>query len=305
MKSSNPWPKKPRPRPLPKSIDAKTLKEARQEARAKLLAEGMPEDIAGLEADLLLACALGKNRTYLLAHPERLIQPLQVARLESFVVRRQAKEPMAYILGEKEFFGLPLAVGPGALIPRPETEHLVEAVLEALPPHFSGAIADLGTGSGAVALALAKAHPKACVVGVDLSWEALSWARENQKRLGIAHVRWVRGLWAEALQGFDLIAANPPYLAQDDPHLSDLAFEPRGALVSGKTGLEAFSAIASCAWRALLPQGMLVLEHGIGQEKAVQDILQNAGFSGIEEKPDLSGIPRITKATKAFGKDKR
>jgi release factor glutamine methyltransferase len=209
--------------------------------------------------------------------------------------RRKAGEPIAYIVGHKEFYGLDLAVNPAVLIPRPETELLVELALQ----QSFGAVLDLGTGSGAVALAIRKHRPSARVVAVEASAAALAVARRNAVKHGL-DVEFRHGDWLEPVQGerFDLIVANPPYVAEADPHLADLAFEPRSALVSGPDGLDALSEICRGAVGALKPGGRLLLEHGMGQDAAVRALLGEAGLESVQAWPDLAGIPRVTGATR-------
>jgi release factor glutamine methyltransferase len=243
------------------------------------------------EARLLLASASGFSEASVLAHPER---TLSVEVEDSFLGmarRRSAGEPIAYILGRKEFYGLELAVNPAVLIPRPETELLVELALE---KEFSSAL-DLGTGCGAIALALKKHRPKARIVAVEASAAALVVARRNSTRLGI-EVVWRHGRWLEPLAGerFDLIVSNPPYVAAGDPHLADLSFEPTSALVAGVDGLDAIREIIRGAPGYLVPGGRLLVEHGIGQDRAVRELLAAAGLESVATWPDLAGIPRVS-----------
>lgn len=198
---------------------------------------------------------------------------------------------MAYIVGRKEFYGLDLAVNPAVLIPRPETELLVELALQKA---FRSAV-DLGAGSGAVALALKKHCPNARVVGVEASAAALVVAQRNATRLGL-QVDFRHGRWFDPLAGerFDLVVGNPPYVAEGDPHLPDLRFEPRSALVSGPDGLDAIREIVRGARRHLEAGGWLLLEHGIGQDGAVRALLHAGGLEEVATWPDLAGIPRVT-----------
>ncbi|HWA39451.1 MAG TPA: peptide chain release factor N(5)-glutamine methyltransferase [Burkholderiales bacterium] len=243
------------------------------------------------EARLLLAAATGFSQASLLAFPERgLPADVEKAFLAS-VARRRRGEPIAYILGRKEFYSLDLAVTPAVLIPRPETELLVDLVLERRP----SSVLDLGIGSGAIALAVKKHLPAARVVGVEASAAALEVAQRNAVRHGL-QVEFRHGRWLEPFAGerFDLIVSNPPYVAEGDPHLHDLRFEPAGALVAGPDGLEAIREIAAAAPAFLNDGGMLLLEHGQGQDAAVRALLQRAGLEDVRTWPDLAGIPRVT-----------
>jgi release factor glutamine methyltransferase len=243
------------------------------------------------EARLLLAAATGFSEASVVAHPERRLPPEAEARFEDFVRRRKTGEPVAYILGRREFYGIELAVNPAVLIPRPETELLVELALE---KGFSS-VADLGSGCGAIALALKRHRSGARVVAVEASAAALVVAKRNAVRLGL-EVEFLHGEWLNPLAGrsFDLIVSNPPYVAEGDPHLAELRFEPRSALVSGPAGLDAIRQIAAGAPPRLVPGGWLFLEHGMGQHFAVQELLRKAGLEEVATWPDLAGIPRVT-----------
>lgn len=242
------------------------------------------------EARLLLAAATGFSEASVLAFPERAVPEGTLRRFEEYVRRRRLGEPVAYILGRKEFYGLDLEVTPAVLIPRPETELLVDLALER--PFTS--LADLGTGSGAIALALKQRKPSARVVAVDASAAALAVARRNACRLNL-EVEFRQGRWLEPLSGeqFDLILSNPPYVAEGDPHLADLRFEPGAALVAGPDGLACIREIARDAPPRLAEGGWLLLEHGIGQEAAVRTLLEQAGLEAVRSWPDLAGIPRV------------
>jgi release factor glutamine methyltransferase len=243
------------------------------------------------EARSLLAAATGFSEASVVAYPERTLPPEARARFAEFAERRAKGEPVAYIVGRREFYGLELAVNPAVLIPRPETELLVEL---ALRRNFS-AVADLGTGCGAVALALKRHRPKARVVAVEASAAALVVARRNALRLGL-EIEFVHGEWLAPLasERFDLIVTNPPYVAEGDPHLEDLRFEPPSALVSGRDGLTAIREIARTAAGRLNPGGWLLLEHGAGQEVMVRRLLDGAGLEETQSWPDLAGIPRVS-----------
>lgn len=251
-----------------------------------------------LDAQLLLAAVLGRPRPWVLAHADAALEPADTSRFETLCARRALGEPLAYLLGEKEFHGLALAVDPRVLVPRPDTELLVDWALELLAAGSPGAtVADLGTGSGAIALAVAGARPDARVCAVDLSADALEVARGNGARLGI-RVEWLHGDWWAPLAGrrFDLLLANPPYVAVDDPHLAALRHEPTSALVAGADGLVDLRAIASAAAAHLQPGGWLLLEHGAGQGGAVRDLLRAGGLGEVSTRSDLAGLPRCSGA---------
>ena len=245
------------------------------------------------EARSLLAHAAGLSEAQILGFPEKPLPPGIAARFAEHVSRRKAGEPLAYIVGEKEFYGLSLEVTPAVLIPRPETELLVDLALER---RFSS-LADLGTGSGAVALAIKKHRPRARVVAVEASPPALQVARRNAATLRL-EVDFRQGAWCAPLAGecFDVIVANPPYVAMGDPHLAELRFEPQSALVSGSDGLEAARQIVACAPALLVPGGWLLLEHGVGQEAAITRLLEDAGLEEMRSWPDLAGIARVSGA---------
>jgi release factor glutamine methyltransferase len=245
------------------------------------------------EARLLLARASGFSEASVLAHPERELPAEAEARFCDFAARRARGEPIAYILGEKEFHGLPLAVTPAVLIPRPETELLVEL---ALREPFGSAL-DLGTGCGALALALKRQRPAARVVAVERSAAALAVAQRNALRLGL-EVGLRHGLWFAPVAGerFDLVVSNPPYVSEDDPHLEegDVRFEPRSALVAGPDGLTAIREIVRHVTDRMTPGGRLLLEHGLGQDAQVRNLLRDAGLEEIRTWPDLAGIARVS-----------
>jgi len=246
------------------------------------------------EAQILVAYAVGIDRAALAAHPERQIDADLAAAVESLFSRRRSGEPVAYLTGEREFYGLALRVTPAVLIPRPETELLVEVALEHLGEGERAL--ELGTGSGAVAIALALARPESSVIACDNSDTALEIARLNAERHG-ARVTLIRSEWFSALEGerFHLIAANPPYVASADPHLErgDLRFEPRSALDAGPTGLEQIGAIARESRRHLFPGGWLALEHGYDQGPECERLLAKLGFSEVSDRRDLAGLPRV------------
>jgi len=242
------------------------------------------------EARLLLAAATGFSEAALLGFPERQLPGESERSYRSFIGRRAAGEPVAYILGRKEFYGLELEVTPAVLIPRPETELLVELALARRP----ASVLDLGTGSGAIALALKCHLPGARVVAADASAGALAVARRNAAKFGL-DIEWRLGRWFEHLAGerFEGIVCNPPYVAVGDPHLAALPFEPRLALLAGADGLDAIRILAREAPAHLVPGGWLLLEHGMGQHEAVRALLADAGLETALGWPDLAGIPRV------------
>jgi release factor glutamine methyltransferase len=242
------------------------------------------------EARILLAAATGFSQAAVLAFPERSLPAESAARFTDFAARRRRGEPVAYILGQQEFYGLRLVVTPAVLIPRPETELLVDL---ALARDFA-TVVDLGTGCGAIALAIKHERPAARAVGVEASAAALEVARRNAVRLGLG-VDWRHGRWCEPLQGhYDLIVANPPYVAAGDPHLAALGYEPVQALVGGADGLDAIRAIAAQAPAHLAAGAWLLMEHGRGQEAAVCALLREAGLREVQTWPDLARIPRVS-----------
>ena len=243
------------------------------------------------EARLLLAEVAGFSEASLAASPEQEI-PFEVenAFLE-FVEKRKTGVPVAYLLGHREFYGLDLSVNPTVLVPRPETELLVDLALE----RNAGRVLDLGTGSGAVALAIKHERPACTVVAVEADLSALLTAKRNAAKLGL-EVDFRHGRWFEPVAGerFELIVSNPPYVASGDPHLPALRFEPRSALVAGADGLDAIREIAAEARPFLAPGAWLLLEHGLGQDAAVRRLLREGGLESVASWPDLAGIPRVT-----------
>lgn len=250
----------------------------------------------GEEAELLLAHVLDRSRSWLYAHRDDPVGPADAERYRALLARRAAGEPVAYLTGRRGFWSFDLRVTPDTLIPRPETELLVELALARLPATAGLRLADLGTGSGAIALALAHERPRARVVAVDLSPGALEVARANAAELGLANVEFRQGDWLAPLAGerFDLIASNPPYIAEGDPHLDDLRHEPAPALSSGQDGLDAIRTIAREAPGHLVPGGWLLLEHGWDQGDAVRAILDAAGFDEVRTDRDLEDRDRVT-----------
>ena len=253
---------------------------------------------AKFEAQLLLQNTLNVNRAWLLAHELDMLPSKAIADFEALLTRRLLGEPVAYILGYREFYGLNLTVTPDTLIPRPDTETLVEAALEKTPADTSCSILDLGTGTGAVALAIAKHRPQAQVMAIDASKAALRIAEHNAKQLGLAHVRFTLSHWFSAVESdrFNLIVSNPPYIEQHDPHLSqgDLRFEPISALASGTDGLDDIREIIAHSLIHLLPQGWLMLEHGYNQAELAADLMAENGLIEIKTIQDLGGNDRVT-----------
>ena len=266
------------------------------EEAARDLAADRDAAEARRDAQVLLGFALGVSRAWLTAHMDQVADSEAAAIFQSLVVLRASGHPVAYLVGVKEFYGLPLRVTPDVLIPRPETEELVEAALERLPQGETRKVVDLGTGSGCIAIAIARERPAAQVTAVDTSSPALALARENAAALDV-DVEFLQGDWFAALGGrrFDLIVANPPYVAADDPHLrqGDLRFEPRAALAAGADGLTDLRRIAGAAPKYLRPGGWLLLEHGYDQAEACRDLLHNAGFAELVFRADVAGLPRI------------
>jgi len=251
------------------------------------------------ESEILLGAALGQPRAWLMAHGETSILDCEATdRFEAHVTRRAHGEPIAYILGEKEFWSLPLLVEPSVLIPRPETELVVERALAHVPPGSAGSVLDLATGSGAIALAIASERPGCRVVGTDLSPDAVTLAIRNAARLDLAHLEFRVGSWFEPVQDerFDLVAGNPPYIAEGDPRVeADVRrYEPHAALFSGATGLEALGDIVAGAPAHLNPGGWLLLEHGDQQGEPVRRLLADRGFVDVATFHDLAGLDRCT-----------
>ncbi len=259
----------------------------------------LPQADPALEADLLLARVLGKSRTYLAAWPERLLDDRELEEFRQLLRRRLNGEPVAYILGHREFWSLDLRVTPDVLIPRPDTELLVELALQSFSPAPPIVAADLGTGSGAIAAALARERPLWRIIATDRSTPALRVAQENLRRLGLNNVETRAGDWLHALDRDEkpqLIVSNPPYVEDGDPHLAegDPRFEPRSALAAGSDGLDDIRRIAHQAPGYLPSGGMLLLEHGWQQGKAVRHLLRAAGFTGVRTHRDLGGRDRVS-----------
>jgi release factor glutamine methyltransferase len=255
-----------------------------------------------LDAEVLLAEVLEKPRSYLYAWPQQQVAAADLQAFEQSLQRRSAGEPIAYITGHREFWSLDLIVSPATLIPRPDTELLVELALQHIAPATRSAIADLGTGSGAIALAIARERPQACVVASDISAAALAVARINAARLKIVNVRFVQGDWGEALHGamFDVIVANPPYIEDNSPYLlcGDVRFEPRQALTAGADGLSALRIIIEQAAAHLQTGGWLLFEHGHEQGAAAGELLHSAGYINVSDFADMAGHSRVSIARK-------
>lgn len=272
---------------------------------AAALADARARGVSSLDAQLLLARLLATTRTRLIAQDERTLAPSEATQWSEWLERRLAGEPLAYLLGEKEFHGLVLEVDRGVLVPRPETELLVDWACESVAARRSNRAGtanidpvravDLGTGSGAIALALKRANPACDVIATDASAAALAVARRNAERLGLA-IELVEASWWQGLEGrrFDIAVANPPYIAAGDPHLDALRHEPALALTPGGDGLGALRAIVAGAGSALVPGGWLLLEHGFDQAAAVRELLASAGFTQVETRRDLAGLERAT-----------
>lgn len=279
---------------LPHTIQTLLTQDSAQLAAALSL----DSSTARIEVQCLLQQALHVPRSYLLAHPERCLNTAEQNEYQALLQRRLSGEPIAYILGEREFFGLSLKVTPATLIPRPDTELLVELALQRIPSTGNARVLDMGTGSGAIALAIAHERKQAFVLASDASPSALAVAQENARQLRLDNVSFVQSSWFAQIaeQRFDLIVSNPPYIAVADPHLNqgDVRFEPVSALSSGADGLDDIRHIASQALAWLQPDGWLLLEHGYDQAAQVRALLQQGGYQAVFSACDLSGIERVS-----------
>ena len=264
---------------------------------AQALAQAHTLGLARIDAQLLLLHTVGRagsDRAWLLAHDTDVLAPAQHAQFLALCQRRLAGEPVAYLTGRKEFYGLPLQVDARVLDPRPDTETLVDWALEVIAPLASPRVVDLGTGSGAIALALQSQRADAQVLAVDASTHALAVARANAERLGLP-VQFQPANWLAGVEGpFDAIVSNPPYIPSADPHLAALTHEPLQALASGADGLDDIRTIVAQAPTHLRPGGWLLLEHGYDQAQAVQALLATHGFAQVQSRNDLAGIARCT-----------
>lgn len=257
-------------------------------------------DSPTLDAELLLAFVIGKNRTYLRTWPEQTLTLEQLEHFQALIKQRNEGQPIAYLVGFRGFWSREFLVTPAVLIPRPDTELLIELVLAELPINQHCKILDLGTGSGAIAITLAAERPLTIVTGSDNSQDALAIARVNAERLAIENIQFYQSDWFQQLPDttYDFIVSNPPYIAPDDPHLSqgDIRFEPQSALIANAQGLHDLSIIADGARTMLKTDGALYLEHGYDQHQQVQAILEKFNYTNIQTQNDLTGHPRVTSA---------
>lgn len=272
------------------------IREALQQASQALK---ISSESARLDAELLLGKVLGKTRSYLFTWPEKELKPDEQAEFQTRVAQRLQGVPVAYLLGYREFWGMVLAVSPATLIPRPDTERIVELALERLAQQAKPTVLDLGTGTGAIALAIAKERPDASILALDKSSEALAVAQYNQQRLGLKNLKLLVSDWFSALptsSRFDMIVSNPPYIAETDPHLAqgDLRFEPRSALSSGVDGLTDLKHLIQTAPNYLTTRGWLLLEHGYDQGVIVSELLQATGYIELACYQDLAGNDRVS-----------
>lgn len=263
-------------------------------AASRLITSDSPQ----LDAELLLTAALGKPRSHLYAWPDKVPDEQQRERFKALTAQRQQGQPISYLLGQREFWSLDFIVSPAVLIPRPDTELLVETALELLPKQ-AAKVLDLGTGSGAIAISLASERPNWIISASDFSEAALAIAASNNRRLVDDRVTLLQGSWFDAAPAgdrYDLIISNPPYIEDNDPHLQqgDVAHEPASALSSGADGLDDIRVITEKAPTHLLDGGWLMLEHGYNQAEAVGDIMKDAALQAVHHRQDLAGINRIT-----------
>ncbi|HMB56546.1 MAG TPA: peptide chain release factor N(5)-glutamine methyltransferase [Arenimonas sp.] len=266
--------------------------------RLRIAADSLPGDTSRADAETLLAFALSRDRAWLYAHGDDFLDEDGGRKFSTLVAARACGEPVAHLCGRRGFWSLELAVTADTLIPRPETELLVELALPYLPANAPARVLDLGTGSGAIALAIASERRAAQVTAVDASAPALAVAEKNAAALALVNLRFLRSDWYSALadERFEVIVSNPPYLAEDDPHLhlGDLRFEPRSALVAGSDGLDDIRCIVADACGHLSPGGSLLIEHGWMQGAAIRDLFTAAGFVDVETVPDLEARDRVT-----------
>jgi len=255
-------------------------------------------DSPRLDAELLLARAIDMPRSYLFAHPEDTLDDLAMERFETALGRRAAGEPMAYITGTREFWSLELMVTPATLVPRPETEILVDLALREIPRRADWQVLDLGTGSGAIAIAVAKERPLCRLTATDISADALAIAVQNARQLDIPDIEFLEGDWMEPVAGrtFNVIVSNPPYVGAGDEALEALQREPQSALVAGEDGLDAIRIIARDCIALLAGDGVLLVEHGAEQQDAVADLFASHGWADIACHKDYAGLPRVSVA---------
>ncbi len=263
------------------------------------LSQHLPPEEAHLEAELLLQRVLGVNRTYLRSHPETELTPSHTSQLNTWLERRLTGEPLAYILGDTEFYGVTLTVSPAVLIPRQDTELLVDAALDLIADSTPYSLLDMGTGSGAIAIVIATHKPKIQISALDNSAEALAVAQDNACAHRLTNIRFIHSNWFSSLlptQRFDMIVSNPPYIANNDPHLmqSSLPFEPAQALISGADGLDAIRHLCQEAPNWLTNDGWLIIEHGYNQGEAVRALLTQANFTQIATHRDYGNNDRIS-----------
>ena len=270
-------------------MNGSTLGEAFQSARRRIHAT---------DASVLLCHVIGRDPAYLIAHPEVPLRETEQSALNDLVERRVRGEPVAYLTGEREFYGRRFSVTPAVLIPRPETELLVDLALERIPQHAAARVLDVGTGSGCVAIALASERSHCKILALDQSLAALAVARRNALQLRVGNVSFLASTWFSALgvERFDVIVSNPPYVASADPHLEegDLRFEPRAALEAGSDGLHAIRHIVAEAGAHLAAGGWLLFEHGYAQAPSARELLHKAGFLDVFSARDLSGLERVS-----------
>lgn len=273
-------------------MSSMTIEQALRQGAGRIVS-----DSPDLDAQLLLGAATGRSRSSLFAWSDKRLTAEQATEYERLLTRRQAGEPVAYLVGRREFWSLPLVVSPATLIPRPDTECLIEQALELDLPQ-QARVVDLGTGTGAIALALASERPGWRILGADQAAAAIDLAQHNAQELGLERVQFLVSDWFSSLplEPFDLIVSNPPYICQQDPHLSqgDVRYEPSSALVAGEGGLAALKHIIEKAPQWLKPGGWLVLEHGYDQGEVVAGLLAAAGFISIGLRHDYGGQPRIS-----------
>ena len=255
-------------------------------------------DTASVDSEILLQKVVGQSLAWLIAHADDIAKPKHVGNFIELVEQRGHGQPVAYLIGQRDFWSLRFKVNPHVLIPRPDTETIVEQALDTLDTHTAYRVLDLGTGSGAIALAIAKERPSVKVFAVDSNLEILKVAIENAKLNQLNNIQFVRSNWFDGLANtvFDMIVSNPPYIAINDPHLKqgDLRFEPKNALISGVDGLDDIRIIVEAAPRYLNKHGHLILEHGFDQHAAVEHLLDSAGFEHIVMTRDLNNLPRCT-----------